>query len=144
METDPNGLDTSTRGAKLDHGKAPLYRGVIQYFPRALNAVAHLSQFGAEKYSWHGWSAVDDGINRYTDALARHLFDEVVEGAFDDGPGGSGELHATAVAWNALARLEKILEELSATPPRFGGVPEPTPTAADMCECSRRARLGTD
>lgn len=110
MEKDPSGLDPNTAGAKLDTGKAPVFRGVIQYFPKGIKQVALLSQFGAEKYSWHGWSAVDDCINRYTDAMLRHLVDET-EGPLDDGPGGSGLLHATAVAWNALARLEKIIEE---------------------------------
>lgn len=92
-------------------GKAPILRGVIQYFPRAVQHVANLSMIGAKKYTWKGWEDVEDGINRYGDALGRHLVAEAAEGMMDDGPGGSGELHATAVAWNALARLELILRE---------------------------------
>lgn len=108
-EKDPNGLGQHVRGAKMDGGKPPIARGVLQYFPRALQAVANLSLKGAEKYTWKGWESVPDGHNRYSDALARHLLYEEIEGPWDDGEGGSGELHATAVAWNALARLELLL-----------------------------------
>ena len=110
-ELDPTGLSSTEKGAKLDAGKSPIMQGVIQYFPRALQAVADLSGVGAKKYSWDGWREVPDGINRYSDAMARHLLDEAIEGPVDNGPGGSGELHATAVAWNALARLERMLCE---------------------------------
>lgn len=109
-EADPTGRDVHEPGAKLDSGKAPVARGVLQYFPKALREVALLSEFGANKYAWKGWEEVPDGVNRYSDAMARHLLDET-EGPLDDGPGGSGLLHATAVAWNALARLELMLRE---------------------------------
>jgi hypothetical protein len=70
-----------------------------------------LSLAGSEKYSWKGWESVPDGINRYGDALGRHILDEAIEGPID---GDTGELHATAEAWNALARLELILREEAA------------------------------
>jgi hypothetical protein len=112
IETDPHGVPPGTPGAKLDAGKAPLLQGVLHYFPRALETIASLSAVGALKYSWKGWESVPDGVTRYGNAMVRHLLDEEVEGLFDDGPGGSGQLHATAVAWNALARLELILKDL--------------------------------
>ena len=87
-------------------------RGVIQYFPRALEQVAHLSQVGANKYTWSGWEEVPDGIDRYSDAMGRHLLDEMTKGMYDDAPNGTGLLHAVCVAWNAMARLELILREL--------------------------------
>ena len=59
-----------------------------------------------------GWEAVPDGQIRYSDAMGRHILDEAVDGLWDDKEGGSGELHATAVAWNALARLELIIRDL--------------------------------
>jgi hypothetical protein len=111
IEKDPNGLSVKDWGAKVDGGKAPLLRGAFQYFPRALKAVARLSAFGAEKYRWGSWSAVSEGPERYGDAMGRHIVAEMIEGPYDNGNGGSGELHATAVAWNALARLELILQE---------------------------------
>jgi hypothetical protein len=110
-ESDPQGLSSTTPGAKLDSGKVDVLRGAIQYFPRALAAVAHVSELGARKYSWMGWKSVPDGIRRYGAALARHLVYEA--NARDTGAGGLGPdvLHAAQVAWNALARLELIIAE---------------------------------
>lgn len=120
-ETDPNGRAPHQPGAKLDSGKPPLLRGVIQYFPRALGAVADVSAFGAAKYTWGGWVTVPDGIGRYGDALARHQIKEVSEGESDE---DSGLLHAAHAAWNALARLGLILREKSgpAAPLLFYGI----------------------
>lgn len=95
-------------GVKYDTEKSPVTRGVLQYFPRALEEVAKVSAAGAKKYAWNGWKTVPDGITRYSDALGRHLLAEG-QSAYDDGPDGTGCLHAAQVAWNALARLELIL-----------------------------------
>lgn len=103
-EADPTGRAPNTPGAKLDAGKAPMLRGCVEYFPLALEQVAKVSQFGANKYTWKGWETVPDGINRYGDALVRHL---AKEGNDPD----SGLLHASHVCWNALARLELMLRE---------------------------------
>jgi hypothetical protein len=111
-ELDPNGMASGAPGAKLDAGKSPVTQGALHYFPRAMMAVAELSQFGAEKYSWKGWENVPDGINRYSNAMGRHILFEDIEGLYDNGPGGSGALHKTAVAWNALAALELLLRQL--------------------------------
>lgn len=108
QEFDPNGKDSKAPGSKLDAGKIPLMRGVLHYFPRALAAVAQVSLKGAEKYSWKGWETVPDGINRYGDALTRHILYEETEGLLDH---DSGFHHAAHAAWNALARLELILRE---------------------------------
>lgn len=109
-EVDPNGIPAGTPGAKLDAQKAPVLAGVLQYFPRALIEVARCSEAGAKKYSWKGWESVPDGITRYGNALGRHMLYEEIEGEFDR---DTGLLHATQVAWNALARLELILREKS-------------------------------
>ena len=112
-EHDPNGIAPGEPGAKLDSGKPAVFRGLIDYFPRACIEVARISTLGASKYTWKGWESVPDGINRYSDALVRHLCAEAIEGPFDAGPKGLGAdvLHASQVAWNALARLELILRE---------------------------------
>lgn len=107
-ERDPNGLDGKTFGAKLDAGKSPVRRGLLEYFPRACMAVAGISAFGAEKYTWGGWQGVPDGINRYGDAELRHVCLAVIQGEHDS---DSKKLHAAHEAWNALARLEFILRE---------------------------------
>lgn len=107
-EYDPNGKKPHELGAKLDAGKTAIYRGLLDYFPRALEAVARVSTVGATKYAWKGWESVPDGINRYRDAMGRHIIQEGIEGPTD---GQTGLLHASQTAWNALAALELILRE---------------------------------
>ena len=105
-EADPTGLSPHDPGAKLDQGKPDL--SLLLMMGNALTAVAELGTFGATKYSRGGFLEVDDGVNRYTAALLRHLMKENYETIDPD-----SELpHAVAVAWNALARLEFILREL--------------------------------
>lgn len=117
IEVDPNGLAQHAAGAKLDSGKAPIFDGVLQYFPRALKAVAELSDYGANKYAWEGWRSVPNAFKRYSNALGRHILKEKTEGLYDleirNDPKFPAEiLHATQVSWNSLARLEKLLEEM--------------------------------
>lgn len=98
----------ATGSIKFDGGKSPVFRGAIDYFPRAISAVAGVSAFGASKYAWKGWEGVDDGYNRYSDALVRHL---IYEGEGEVLDLDSGLLHAAHAAWNALARLELLIKE---------------------------------
>ena len=107
-ERDPHGVDAHEPGAKLDAGKSPVMLGLLTQFPRACIAVAEVSAFGAEKYTWGGWKSVPDGARRYGDALVRHVCKEKIEGEVDS---DSGLLHVAHEAWNALARLELILKE---------------------------------
>lgn len=93
---------------KYDGGKAPIFRGAISYFPRAIEAVAAVSNFGATKYAWKGWERVDCGFDRYSDAMVRHL---AYEGKGEVLDPDSGLLHAAHAAWNALARLELLIRE---------------------------------
>lgn len=82
---------------------APLARGLLDYFPNALMAVAHLSQVGNEQHHpgeplhWDMAKSTDEA-----DALMRHLIDR---GTIDS----DGERHSTKVAWRALANLEREL-----------------------------------
>jgi hypothetical protein len=110
IEQDPLGKKAHEPGAKLDAGKVCVWRGAISYFPRAIEQVAAVSTFGAKKYAWKGWESVPDGINRYSDALGRHLIEEGSGKVLD---GDSGLLVAAHSAWNALARLELMLRENS-------------------------------
>jgi hypothetical protein len=93
---------------KYDGGKVCAFRGAIDYFPRAIEQVAAISTFGAAKYAWKGWESVPDGINRYSDAMVRHL---LAEGKGEVLDRDSGLLHAAHLAWGALARLELMLRE---------------------------------
>lgn len=98
---------TQPGAVKYDAGKSPIFKGAIAYFPAAISGVAAVSNFGATKYAWQGWRYVDDGINRYTDAMVRHLVAEAKGEVLDP---ESGLPHALHTAWNALARAELILK----------------------------------
>ena len=101
--------DKKALGAiKYDGGKPCAYRGAVSYFPRAIESVAAVSTFGANKYAWNGWQNVDNGFERYSDAMVRHLLREGQGEVLDL---DSGLLHAAHVAWGALARLELMLRE---------------------------------
>jgi hypothetical protein len=95
----------SDPGAKLDANKTQT--GILADFSMALNAVAEVGTFGANKYSRGGWQHVLNGIERYNDAMWRHLLAESRH-EFDS---DSGLRHAAHMAWNALARLELILRK---------------------------------
>lgn len=98
----------ATGACKYDAGKPAVYRGLIQYFPRALMAVAEVSTFGASKYAWAGWADVDEGFERYKDAQFRHaLLDAMGENV----DAHSGLSHLMHEAWGALATLELYLRE---------------------------------
>lgn len=107
-EIDPHGLKPGMPGAKFDLGKAPVLRGAMHYFPRALLQVSLVSDFGAKKYTWNGWETVPEGVQRYSDAMGRHIIGERIDGPIDP---ETGLLHAAQVAWNALARLELMMRE---------------------------------
>jgi len=84
--------------------QTPVFSGVINYFPDAICDVARCSRIGNEQHNkgeplhWAREKSTDE-----PDALLRHLmqYDEM-----DD----DGMLHATKVAWRALALLQRTLE----------------------------------
>lgn len=98
-----------TIGRKLDSNKPLVVKGFMQQFPKAIAEVSRVSEFGALKYEWGNWRYVDNGVERYTEALGRHL----LEGGVDI---ESNLLHAAHAAWNAMARLELIIRELEDDP----------------------------
>ena len=99
-------FDGAKAGLKFDDGKVDI-TFVLEYFPNALAAVSTVAEYGAKKYTRGGWNTVPNGIERYTAAMDRHHLAEFRDGPYDDGD--SGLAHAAQVAWNALARLEKML-----------------------------------
>lgn len=92
-------------GIKYDQGKRRLGEMIVD-FKEPLEALCAVWEFGADKYAKSNWKYVENGKDRYTNAMIRHLIaeDEVLDPE-------SGLLHATHVAWNALARLHFILQE---------------------------------
>lgn len=103
-------MDEGITGVKHDAGK-PKVAMVLQYFSNALTEVAKCGTFGTAKYGngkfWdHNWNRVENGVERYSDAMIRHFLSEPTEGQDPD----TELLHAAHVAWNALARLQLMLE----------------------------------
>lgn len=104
-EQDPHGYEVHQSGAKLDAGKTRLGL-VLGDFARALEQVGKVGTFGAKKYTDRGWLDVPNGVERYTDALWRHLLAEAGGEALDP----QTELsHAAHACWNCLARLELLV-----------------------------------
>ena len=93
---------------KYDAGKPCVFRGVIEYFPRAILGVADISTFGAEKYAWNGWADVKEGYERYQDAKFRHALKQAMGELYDP---DSGRLHILHEAWGSLASAELFLRE---------------------------------
>ncbi len=106
---------------KQNKGKAPVYQGVLCYFPRAIKSLAFVSEFGKEKYQveWtkQGWRDVP--YAELKDAEARHILDEVIHGPVNHTDGGL--LHAQQTAWNALAALEVLLVDREVSTPKPTG-----------------------
>lgn len=83
---------------------APIYSGVLQYFPDAIVAVAQLSKKGNDQHNpgqplhWAREKSAD-----HHDCLLRHVMEA---GTIDT----DGVRHSAKVAWRALAALQLELE----------------------------------
>jgi hypothetical protein len=106
-EVDPFGKNPHQSGAKLDAHK--LQADLLLDFRDALLAVASISDFGARKYTRHGWIDVPNGQERYMAALLRHLLQE---GNDPD----SGLPHKWHALWNLLAVVQLDINSASETP----------------------------
>ena len=93
------------KGKKFDQGK-PKVGMVLSYFAFALMEVSKVGTYGNQKYGngYHdyNWDKVENGQERYKDALMRHLL-----AAFsgEDRDEESGMLHLAHAAWNVLALI---------------------------------------
>ena len=89
---------------KTSRKNAPIARGVLDYFPRAIAAVAELSRIGNEQHNpgepmhWDRSKSTDQA-----DCIARHLIEH---GTMDV----DGLRHSAKLAWRALALLQLELE----------------------------------
>ena len=90
---------------KTERKERPLARGVLDYFPDALAAIAHVSYVGNEQHNpgqpMH-WAR--DKSSDHADCLLRHLADR---GDMDN----DGLRHTAKAAWRALALLQVELEK---------------------------------
>lgn len=87
----------------------PIGTGVLDYFPKALAAIAMLSKAGNDQHNpgqplhWAKEKSTD-----HPDCIIRHFMDR---GKIDP---VSGYLHDVGLAWRALANLELVLEAIEA------------------------------
>jgi hypothetical protein len=105
QDIDPHGIPQHAPGAKLDAEK-PRVGLVMDGFALALLEVAKVGTYGAKKYSDNGWMSVDNGEQRYKDAMLRHA----LQASQEERDAESGLLHLAQAAWNSLATLQKHLE----------------------------------
>ena len=111
----------------------PIYSGFFKYFPNAIAAVAQLSQIGNNQHNpgqplhWDRSKSQDE-----LDAMLRHLLDQV------DAPQAADSdqvMHATKLAWRAMANLQKVIEGAgkaevpSDGPIPWGGGERPVPNS---------------
>ena len=101
QERDPDGRQPSYPGAKLDAHKRQA-GSILSHFSGALEALVAVGDFGAQKYSLHGWESVPDGRRRYYDALWRHILAATRETVDPD----SGIPHLHHALWNLAAIIE--------------------------------------
>lgn len=107
MQANPATLSGLTTDSTERKG-VPIFSGVLRYFPDALADVARLSKIGNDKHNpgeplhWSRGKSNDHG-----DCIVRHQieFDQIDTDKV---------LHATKVAWRALAQLQTTIEELRA------------------------------
>ena len=89
-------------GLKYDGGK-PRWSLLMRGCANALQAVVRVLTFGAQKYADDSWQGVQNGQQRYRDALYRHM-NAIERGELVDDE--SGESHWAHVATNALFLYE--------------------------------------
>lgn len=93
-------------GTKYDQDK-PRFAEMIIDFKEPLQELCKVWEFGANKYSKSNWKLVENGKDRYTNALLRHLIAEEDKLTDDE----TELYHAAHIAFNALARMYFILKE---------------------------------
>jgi hypothetical protein len=97
----------------------PMARGLLDYFPAALAAVAELSKAGNDKHNpgeelhWARGKSSD-----HADCILRHLVDRGTSDPED------GIRHSVKVAWRALAMLQEELESAGAPLARGARAPD--------------------
>jgi Domain of unknown function (DUF5664) len=105
-QADPYGKLLNEPGAKADAGKNRVGL-MVSGFSLALNRVAEVTTFGANKYTPNGWLSVPSANERYNDALYRHLIESVHHPIDPE----TGIEHLAHAAWNVLALLELQLRK---------------------------------
>lgn len=123
--------DLHQMGKKDDNNK-PRLDLVLGDFATALWGVGLVGTFGANKYTDRGWHEVENGIERYSNALLRHYL-KYKSGEYIDKE--SGLPHLSHLAWNALAILQ-LDSERTETIGTIVEVASPHPDFKPIVKCS--------
>lgn len=101
-------LTDDGKGKKYDSGKS-MVGALCRVFPRALLGIGQCISFGTKKYPKpDNWSLVEDGLNRYTDSLMRHLLKMFAGQEIDPETKLPHIFHA---CWNTLAIAEFYIKD---------------------------------
>lgn len=92
MEVSDSALLNSDCGVKHDFGK-PQFRLIPQ---EALESLARVMSYGANKYAPDNWRKVDSGHDRYMDAALRHINAHLRGEVLDDESNLPHLMHAVA------------------------------------------------
>lgn len=95
----------------------PMVRGLLDYFPAALAAIAEVSRVGNEQHNpGQPMHHARGKSNDHADCMVRHLMDR---GTVDT----DGLRHTAKAAWRALALLQEELEAAGAPLARGAKLP---------------------
>lgn len=103
-----------SEGIKHSTNKPKYHTVITKHFPDALRMVveiamkSHFGKYAAVDQDWQNFKRVPNAIEEYSDAMMRHLL--------EDGDDCDALTHAGAAAWNALARLQLMIEAKEKTP----------------------------
>lgn len=101
-------IPDQTVGIKYDGGKPRLAEMMMDFAPEIIE-LCKVWEFGADKYNKSNWKSVDDGENRYLNALFRHSI-AAVENEYDD---ESKLLHCAHMIFNCMAYTHFVLKRLN-------------------------------
>jgi hypothetical protein len=100
-----------------DRKRIPMARGLLDYFPNALAAVAELSYWGNEKHNpGEDLHHSRDKSSDHADCILRHLADRGTVYAETVNGQVVKLRHSVALAWRALALLQQELEDQEGAP----------------------------
>ena len=91
------------KGIKFDNDK-PKLADFLEDFKDVIFELYKVYEFGTNKYGRENWKQVENGKDRFSNALIRHFLKDGVD---DE----TGINHQTHTAYNALMRLYFILQE---------------------------------
>lgn len=103
----PKNFALFKEGTKHDNGK-PLIGDMIIDYKVQLLELCKVFEHGTKTYGLGNWKQVENGEERFTNAMIRHLLRE--DEVYDE---ETGLLHAAQVFFNAGARLYFILERMN-------------------------------